>query len=157
MGPMGCGKTTIGSELARITGWSFYDADDYHPEINRKKMAEGIPLDDNDRYPWLAELRVIIDDHQERHENMILACSALKQVYRNQLGIDQVSIFLVYLRGSFELLKQRVQSRSHDFMAKDLLKSQLETLEEPETGLVVEISAPPQQICETIINTFKDR
>lgn len=150
MGPMGCGKTTVGEKLAQMTGWGFYDADDYHPEVNKKKMAEGIALDDHDRYPWLQILGRIIEDHLGRGENMILACSALKKKYRLHLGIDQQTIFSVYLQGSCELLKERIEGRSHDFMARDLLQSQLETLEEPEKGLAVDIAASPEEICRTI-------
>lgn len=154
MGPMGCGKTTIGQVLAQKTGWRFYDADDFHPEVNRQKMANGIPLDDNDRQPWLESLRDFIDDHLSSERNMILACSALKKKYRRLLGINQKDVFSVYLKGSFSLLHERIVARSHDFMDKDLLQSQLDTLEDPETGLIVAISASPDQISETIIDNI---
>lgn len=154
MGPMGCGKTTIGQVLAQKTGWRFYDADDFHPKVNRQKMANGIPLDDNDRQPWLESLRDFIDDHLSSERNMILACSALKKKYRRLLGINQKDVFSVYLKGSFSLLHERIVARSHDFMDKDLLQSQLDTLEDPETGLIVAISASPDQISETIIDNI---
>lgn len=150
MGPMGCGKTTIGRLLAQKTGWQFYDADDFHPQVNKEKMADGIPLDDSDRQPWLETLRAIIDENLVSEQNMILACSALKKKYRHLLGIDQRDIFSVFLKGSFALLHERIVSRSHEFMDKDLLQSQLDTLEEPETGLVVDISGSPNQITDTI-------
>jgi len=152
IGPMGCGKTTIGKILARKTSWLFYDADDYHPEVNKQKMADGIPLDDNDRQPWLEILKEVIDDHLSSERDMILACSALKKKYRRLLGIDQKNIRSIYLKGSFSLLHERIVSRSHEFMDKDLLQSQLDTLEEPETGLIVDISESPDQIIETIVD-----
>jgi hypothetical protein len=96
IGPMGCGKTTIGKILARKTSWLFYDADDYHPEVNKQKMADGIPLDDNDRQPWLEILKEVIDDHLSSERDMILACSALKKKYRRLLGIDQKNIRSIY-------------------------------------------------------------
>lgn len=151
MGPMGCGKTTVGKILAHKTGWQFYDADDFHPKENIRKMSQGISLDDDDRQPWLEMLRDIIKDNLAADKGMVLACSALKKKYRQTLGINQKDILSVYLKGSSSLLSERIISRSHEFMAKDLLKSQLETLEEPETGLVIEISASPEQICEIII------
>lgn len=150
MGPMGCGKTTIGEKLSRETGWNFFDADDYHPEANKEKMSQGIPLDDNDRLPWLESLRTIIDDHISKGEDMILACSALKRKYRLQLGIDQKVVFSVYLKGTLALLRQRIYARSHEYMSDDLLQSQLDTLEEPVAGLIVDIAASPEQICRTI-------
>lgn len=152
IGPMGCGKTTIGQVLAQTTGWRFHDADDFHPEVNKQKMADGIPLDDNDRQPWLETLREVIDDHLSSEVDMILACSALKEKYRRLLGIDQKDIYSVYLKGSFALLNERIVARFHDFMDKDLLQSQLDILQEPETGLIVDISESPEKISEIIVN-----
>ena len=154
IGPMGCGKTTIGQTLATKQGWQFYDADDFHPEANKKKMAEGFPLDDNDREPWLLTLHQIITKHLAEGSDMILACSALKKRYRRMLGIDQQQVFSVFLKGSYSLLEKRIAARSHQFMAKDLLQSQLDTLEEPETGLTVDIAGTPDEICQTIIDNF---
>jgi carbohydrate kinase (thermoresistant glucokinase family) len=151
MGPMGCGKTTIGKLLAEKTGYDFADADDYHPEENRLKMGKGIPLDDNDREPWLHLLHQLICDHLFADKPLILACSALKKKYRDALGIDQKRVFSVFLKGSYELLKERIERRAHEYMEKGLLQSQLDTLEEPESGLVVDISETPEQICRKII------
>lgn len=150
IGPMGCGKTTIGKYLAKELAWPFYDADDYHPEANKKKMEHGIPLDDHDRYPWLTILHDLIQEHISERRNMILACSALKETYRDSLGIDQKEVFSVFLKGSFSLLKKRLSSRSHEFMAKDLLQSQLDTLEEPKTGLTVDITGSVKEISNEI-------
>ena len=152
MGPMGCGKTTIGKLLACKTGWNFADADDYHPQENTMKMGKGIPLDDNDRKPWLDILHQLILDHLDADKPLILACSALKKKYRDALGIDQEQVFSVFLKGSYDLLKKRIEKRAHAFMEKGLLQSQLDTLEEPESGLVVDISETPEQICRKIIN-----
>lgn len=152
IGPMGCGKTTIGQILAKKLGWQFYDADDFHPEANKKKMGEGIPLDDSDRLPWLEILRQVIQKHLSDESSMVLACSALKKKYRRALSIDQQQVFSIFLKGSFSLLEARIADRSHDYMAKDLLQSQLETLEEPESGLTVNISSTPEQISQTIID-----
>jgi carbohydrate kinase (thermoresistant glucokinase family) len=154
LGPMGCGKTTIGKTLADQMGWQFFDADDYHPEANKQKMAQGIPLDDADRQPWLQTLHTMAQQHLRAGTNMILACSALKKKYRRILGIDQQHIFSVFLKGSYSLLKERISTRSHEYMAKDLLQSQLDTLEEPETGLTVDIAGTPDEICQIIKKHF---
>jgi len=152
LGPMGCGKTTIGKALADAMDWQFYDADDYHPEANKQKMARGIPLNDADREPWLQILHGMVQKHLSEGTSMVLACSALRKKYRRMLGIDQQQIFSVFLKGSYALLKERISVRSHEYMAKDLLQSQLDTLEEPETGLTVDIAGTPEEICQTIKN-----
>lgn len=154
IGPMGCGKTTIGEILAKRLSWDFYDADDFHPEANKKKMSKGIPLDDGDRIPWLETLHQIILDHLSDGKNMILACSALKQTYRNILGIDQTQVHSVYLQGSFELLKGRISDRTHEYMSEKLLESQLDTLEVPKTGLIVDISGTPEQTSQAVIESL---
>ena len=152
IGPMGCGKTTIGQILAEKLGWQFHDADDFHPAASKQKMSKGIPLDDSDREPWLKTLQTLTQKYLSDKTNMILACSALKKKYHCVLGIDQHQVFSVYLKGSVSLLQDRIARRSHEYMAKNLLKSQLSTLEEPETGLVVDISGTPEQISRSIID-----
>jgi len=152
IGPMGCGKTTIGQTLALCLGWQFYDADDFHPEANKKKMAQGIPLEDSDREPWLKILHQIIQEHLADGRSMILACSALKRKYRRILGIDQLQVHSIFLQGSYSLLEERIAARSHQYMAKGLLQSQLDTLEEPDSGLTVDIAGTPDEICQTIID-----
>ena len=147
---MGCGKTTIGRLLSIRLGWRFEDGDDFHPEENIRKMQSGQPLEDEDRYPWLEVLHGMIRKSLQSDENMILACSALKRDYRRRLGIDQRSVVSVYLKGSAELLQQRVAARTHRYMDKGLLESQLNTLEEPRHGLVVSIANRPEEIVDEI-------
>jgi len=157
LGPMGCGKTTIGKLLAEKNGWQFADADDYHPKANKDKMAGGIPLEDADREPWLAILGDLIVEHQKRDEGFVVACSALKEKYRDLLGVDQVTVHSVYLKGSYSLLEQRISARSHEFMSQDLLQSQLDTLEEPLDGITVDIAESPELICNNIINELRNK
>jgi len=152
MGPMGCGKTTIGKMLAERLGWSFYDGDDFHPKKNVEKMRAGIALADEDRKLWLESLHGNIQHWLRDKQDSILACSALKQAYRDILGVDQNTVRTVYLKGSYELLRKRVEARQHPYMDKNLLKSQLDTLEEPKGGLTVDISAAPEITTRTIMN-----
>ena len=155
MGSMGCGKTTIGKMLARELGWVFCDADDLHPKQNVEKMAAGIALTDRDRKPWLEKLREKIQSRLEHEENSILACSALKQIYRDILGVDQKRVKTVYLKGSFDLLSERIQNRRHPYMDKTLLQSQLDTLEAPKDGLWVDIAASRERIVGKIVDALK--
>jgi carbohydrate kinase (thermoresistant glucokinase family) len=155
MGPMGCGKTAIGKMLAKKLGWSFYDADDFHPKENVEKMRAGIALTDEDRKLWLEKLRANIQRWLKHRKSTILACSALKQAYRDILGVNQSTVRTVYLKGSYELLRKRLEERQHPYMDKNLLRSQLDTLEEPKDGLTVDISATPEIIVGTIIKSLK--
>ena len=151
IGPMGCGKTTVGESLADRLGWVFADADDYHPEENVEKMRQGIALEDADRLGWLRSLRSHIEKQIRQGQDLVLACSALKKSYRDLLGIDQKRVVSVYLKGSAELLQKRISSRTHQYMNESLLQSQLQTMEEPEDGLTVSIDQTPQMICSEII------
>jgi carbohydrate kinase (thermoresistant glucokinase family) len=155
MGPMGCGKTAIGKMLAKKLGWSFYDADDFHPKENVEKMRAGIALTDEDRKLWLEKLRAHIQRWLKHRQSTILACSALKQAYRDILGVNQSKVRTVYLKGSYELLRKRLEERQHPYMDKNLLRSQLDTLEEPKDGLTVDISATLEIIVGTIIKSLK--
>lgn len=152
IGPMGCGKTTIGVLLSSEIAWPFADADDFHPPENVEKMRQGIALEDGDRFGWLATLRNHIDDKIAQDQNLILACSALKQSYRNLLGIDQEQVVSVYLKGTASLLRERIANRSHQYMNDSLLQSQLQTMEEPSDGLIVSIDQTPEEICSEIID-----
>jgi len=150
MGPTGCGKTTIGRLLAQRLAWPFLDGDDFHPAANVAKMHGGIPLDDDDRRPWLAALRREIETQRRIGQSAVLACSALKRAYRELLGVDQQTVKTVYLRGTFDLLQRRLADRQGHFMPPELLRSQLDTLEVPDGGLTVDIDADPETIVERI-------
>lgn len=129
MGVSGCGKTTLGKALAEKTGLTFYDGDDYHPAENIRKMSAGIPLTDADRKGWLERLNTLCREHQK--SGLVLACSALKQSYRDILekGLEQV--LWVYLEGSYETILGRLQKREGHYMPPTLLRSQFDALEPP--------------------------
>lgn len=151
MGVSGSGKTTIGEMLATRQHWQFKDADDFHAAENIKKMRQGKPLDDADRRPWLQAMRHAIDEALQTNINLILACSALKAAYRQVLedrSADRVKF--VYLKGSFELIQQRIKQRHGHFMQADLLKSQFDDLEEPEGATIVDIDRSPDEIVQEI-------
>lgn len=150
MGVSGVGKTTVGLQLAHDLGWAFYDGDDFHPPENVAKMSRGIPLTDEDRWPWLEKLGRLIHKTNREKGKAILACSALKQKYRDKitLGNDQVSI--IYLKGSYELIQVRLYARRGHYMDPELLKSQFETLEEPDDALCADVSSSPEAIARTI-------
>jgi carbohydrate kinase (thermoresistant glucokinase family) len=155
MGPTGCGKTTIGQLLAGRLGWPFIDGDDFHPAANVAKMQSGIPLTDDDRRPWLEALRKEIESRIRAGQSTVLACSALRQIYRERLGVNQRKVKTVYLRGTFELLERRLVTRQGHFMPPALLRSQLDTLEVPRDGLVVDIDDPPEVIVTSIVGKLK--
>jgi len=152
MGVSGSGKSTVGRLLAERTGASFYDADDFHPRANVEKMRGGLPLTDEDRWPWLKALRTLIVSCLERGERAVLACSALKKEYRDCLRVDG-RVKFVYLKGDYSLIEERLKKRKGHFMKKGLLESQFDVLEEPQHALYVEVDATPEEIVETI----KDR
>lgn len=151
MGVSGAGKTTIGLGLSLVTGLPFYDADDFHSPANIDKMSRGLPLDDADRAPWLAELSDQLR-HAEGEGGAILACSALKESYRRQLasGLKQPPRW-VYLQGDPELVLQRMRERDDHYMPLTLLNSQYETLEPPTDALVISVDARPEQIISAIL------
>lgn len=141
MGVCGCGKTTVGQALAGELGWAFLDADDLHPPANVTKMASGIPLSDEDRWPWydriVAELRRL----QTAGRNVVIACSALKQAYRDRIARGG-DVRTVYLKGDAATIEPRLASRRGHFMPSSLLASQFATLEEPAEAIVVDIALP---------------
>jgi len=149
MGVTGSGKTTIGTLLSAAMGWDFYDADDFHSLENVHKMASGVPLTDEDRGPWLQELHELISRHNERGENGVLACSALKAVYRRILSAD-ADVAVVYLKAHPDLIRSRLDSRSGHYMPQRLIGSQFLDLEEPKEGIIIDAAWPPEQIVETI-------
>ena len=151
MGVSGSGKSTIGKLLAEQLGWSFMEADDYHPTSNVEKMRRGEPLTDADRRPWLDKLRHRVDAACEQGENVVLACSALKHAYQDYLAQHEPEcVRYVYLHGSEELIRQRLASRKGHFMNPALLHSQFEILEAPTDAVRVEISAAPETIVAEI-------
>lgn len=151
MGVSGSGKTTVGQVLARELGWTFVDADDFHPAANVEKMRRGVPLDDDDRRPWLAALARRIDEARDRRENVVLACSALKHAYQDYLQHEAPgSVRYVYLSGSEELIRRRLAGRTGHFMNPGLLHSQFETLEPPGDALQVDVTPPPEVIAGEI-------
>ena len=153
MGVTGAGKTTVGRALAESLGWEFHDGDELHSEESKRKMHRGIALDDADRAPWLAALRKLIQSMLTEGRNGVVACSALKQSYRDEIVVDPNLVKVVYLKGSKELIAERLRGRTGHFMNPDLLQSQFDTLEEPRDAIVVDISGAP----EAIVNEIRSR
>lgn len=150
MGVSGSGKTTVGRLLAQQLGWKYYEADDYHSSANVEKMRSGVPLDDADRRPWLEALRELIRECLERDESAVLACSALKESYRQFLLVDE-RVVLVYLRGDYEIIQRRLGQRRGHFMNPNLLGSQFGALEEPaDAAAHVDVSSSPAEIVKEI-------
>jgi len=148
MGVSGSGKTALGQRLAARLGCEFIDADDHHPKENVAKMAAGVPLDDADRWPWLDALNALL---RARRGSVVLACSALKRVYRERLcaGIDDWR--LVYLKGSIEQIRDRLAERRHRYMPASLLESQFATLEPPDAAITVDIAQPLAACVESVL------
>lgn len=158
MGVSGVGKTTIGVLLAARIKWKFEDADDYHSEENRRKMAAGIPLTDADRRPWLAALHQCMLEYRQKNENAIFACSALKEEYREILAANFASneMRFVYLHAPAALLKERIKARHHIFMNPDLLDSQLATLEIPADAWSTSVAGTPADAVDEIIARLRE-
>ena len=149
-GVSGSGKSTIGQRLADQWQATFADADDFHPVANRAKMATGTPLTDADRAPWLATLRSFIVT-QLQDGNLVVACSALKQIYRDQLADSiESQCEWVLLEGSYDLIQSRMASREH-FMPVELLQSQFDILEKPKNGISVDIDRPIEVIIDQLV------
>jgi gluconokinase len=150
MGVSGSGKTTIGRRLAGELGWSFHEGDDFHSAASIAKMSQGIPLTDEDRRPWLASLSALISDAVEKGEDAVLACSALKAAYRRVLRNDHAEVVFVYLKADPRLIAGRLEHRAGHYAKRDLLPSQLATLEEPEDAVTVDASGTPEEIVAAI-------
>jgi len=151
IGVAGSGKTTVGHLLAARLGYEFHDADDLHPVSNREKMHRGIPLTDRDRWPWLHAIRELMERCLAEGRSAIVACSALKQSYRDLLTVDPVRVRFVYLKGARELLALRLSQRGGHFFDPQLLQSQLDTLEEPANAIIANIAETPEAIAEAVI------
>jgi gluconokinase len=149
MGVTGSGKTSVGRLLAQQLGWEFADADDFHPSANVEKISHGIPLTDEDRAPWLDRLRIQITNWIVNGQNAVLACSALKRTYRQELSVGP-EVRFVYLKGSAELIAQRLRLRRGHFADEKILASQFTDLEEPEAAVTVDISQTPEKIVAEI-------
>ena len=158
MGVSGSGKSTIGAALSQRLGWPFRDADSFHPPANIAKMRSGVPLNDDDRWPWLAAIAQWIDARCAAGTPGIVSCSALKRAYRSRIVGGRESVRLVYLNGDMGLIAQRLQARRDHFMPPSLLESQFAALEEPGTDeqpLVVSIALSPQRVVDTIIERLR--
>ncbi len=146
MGVSGSGKSTIGEALAQATGGQFYDGDDFHPQANIDKMHAGIPLNDQDRMPWLKRLRELIVEREQQPAPTVIACSALKNTYREILDPDDAQVSFVFLKGSFQLISERLRARHGHFMPESLLRSQFDALELPGDAVTVDIDQSPEAI-----------
>ena len=151
MGVSGCGKSSVASMLASRTGGLFLDADDFHPPENKAKMAAAIPLTDDDRWSWLAALNSELKSHAGSGRPLFLACSALRQVYRDKLSAGLPHLRFIYLKGSQELIGRRMQSRENHFMPPALLASQFALLEEPLDAIDVGIEKALPEILDTVL------
>ncbi len=158
MGVSGSGKTTVGRRLADALGGSFHDGDDFHPPENVRKMASGQPLTDADRWPWLKAIRSFIEARTREDDVTVIACSALKQSYRDVLSGDEEDLVWIFLRGDYELIRERMEARSDHFFDADLLQSQFDALEAPgeEEAIVVDVDATPDAIVEEIIEQLPE-
>ncbi len=152
MGVSGSGKSLIAKELSQELGITYLEGDDYHPSANIDKMTEGIPLNDQDRLPWLKQLNSLAKDYEM--SGCIISCSALKQAYRKILAHNlEDSVFWVFLRGSYDLILNRMKKRGNHFMHANMLRSQFDALEEPEDAFVVNVEESPAEI----VNKIKKR
>lgn len=150
MGVTGCGKTTVGALLAKDCGWAFYDADDFHPADNVAKMKRGEPLSDADRWPWLDRLNALLLDGERQGESLVLACSALKQVYRDRLARGCASARYVLLDAEPQIMRARLAARRGHYMNPALLDSQFAILERPQDALRLDAGGSPEELVRSI-------
>jgi len=148
MGTTGAGKTTIGTMLGAQLNWQFADADTFHPAANIEKMSHGIPLNDADRAPWLEAMRKAILDWITAGKNVVLACSALKRAYREQLR-PSPEVKIIYLKGDYALFAERIRHRHGHFAGQGILAGQFADLEEPDDAITIDAAKTPDEIvCE---------
>ena len=145
MGTTGAGKTTIGSMLAAELNWQFTDADAFHPPANIEKMSHGIPLNDVDRAPWLAAMRKAILEWIAAGKNVVLACSALKRAYREELR-PSAEVNMIYLKGTYALFAERIRQRHGHFAGEGILAGQFADLEEPDDAITIDAAKTPEEI-----------
>jgi gluconokinase len=150
MGVTGSGKTTIGVSLAARLGWEFVDADSFHSAANVEKISRGIALDDADRAPWLMSLRKAMEGWVAEQKSVVLACSALKQSYRDELCISGETRF-VFQKGSYDLIARRLRQRHGHFASETILASQFAALEEPDNAITVDISRAEDEIVAEVV------
>lgn len=158
MGVSGSGKTTVASLLAQVLHWRFVEGDSFHPAANVARMREGMPLADEDRWPWLDGIAAWIDSARASGERCVVTCSALKRAYRERLVSGHDDARIVYLKGARRLVTQRMAARTGHYMPLSLLQSQFDTLEEPgseENPLVVPIEASPEAIVDSIVANLR--
>lgn len=158
MGPSGVGKTTVAQMLAERLDWTFAEADEFHPKANIDKMSAGIPLTDEDRWPWLDLLRDWMTDHATRGESTVVTCSALKKVYRDKLRESGARVRFLELVATRELVMSRLPKRQGHYMPVSLLDSQFETLEpltEDEDGVKVSVESDPEQIVDEALSALR--
>lgn len=153
MGVCGCGKSTVGEALAKSLGWRFLDADDFHPPANVAKMAGGTPLTDDDRWPWLDGIAEELAAILARGEHAVLACSALRQAYRDRLA-RAGDVRFVHLAGDRATIAARLAERKHRYMPSSLLDSQFAALEAPAAALVVDVSQDIDRQVAQVIAAF---
>jgi gluconokinase len=156
MGVAGSGKTTIGRGLAKALGCPFYDGDDFHLRANKEKMGRGVPLTDEDRMPWLQKLHAEMNVWEGKGPITVLACSALKQKYRDLLSQGN-PVQWVYLKVNREVLHNRLERRKDHYAGQALLESQLETLEEPSDAWVMDVRQEPQVIIDALVEFLKGK
>jgi gluconokinase len=157
MGVSGAGKSTVAAELVGLLGWDFAEGDEFHPPENVAKMRAGIPLDDEDRWPWLRRLAAWIGEHEAAGTNAVVTCSALKRVYRDLLRDGHPSVWFAHVQAASELIRDRVEHRSGHYMPASLLDSQLATLEplqDDEPGAVISGVDPPAQVADHVLTAL---
>ena len=150
MGVTGCGKTKVGAMLAEACGWEFHDADDFHPAENVVKMKRGVALTDEDRWPWLQRLNTFLLVSERAGKNLVLACSALKQVYRDRLARGCATTRFVLLDGDIELIRARLAGRQGHYMNPKLLDSQFAILERPTDALRLDVAESPDVLVQRV-------
>lgn len=154
MGVSGSGKTTLAQALARRLGWTFIEADDFHPEANVKKMRSGRPLDDRDRAPWLAAVHEHISALDAAGRDAVVACSGLKAAHRSVLGAGIEDLHFVFLHGDADLIDERLRHRARHFMPAGLLDTQLAALEPPKDALAVSVRLSTEEQIQRVIDAL---